>query len=161
RSSRLAAGSSGMSTLTSISSAPISYPITGGKRGSWVAASTALRAVSATTSSSTAATDPTQPRSAPSARRKVTNTGAGGAPDRAAVAARAMLPRGAAAEEAHPSPPAANPEWDDRLVLETGRFRAPPDDPETLGGQIHGEYELRYTRLSDLPLRPFANDPST
>jgi len=48
-----------------------------------------------------------------------------------------------------------------RFVLETGRVAPAEPDPEIFRIQLHGEYQIRLTLLSDLPLRPFRGDPST
>ncbi len=72
----------------------------------------------------------------------------------------------AAAEAAVPPPPppsdeAAGTEFKPRFVLETGRTEVKPPDPEQLRVQLHGEYQVRATLLSDLPLRQFGTDAST
>lgn len=71
-----------------------------------------------------------------------------------------------AAETPVPPPPppsdeAAGTEFKPRFLLETGRVPVAPPDPEQLRVQLHGEYQVRGTLLSDLALRPFGNDPST
>ncbi|MCA9598347.1 MAG: hypothetical protein KC776_33775 [Myxococcales bacterium] len=64
-----------------------------------------------------------------------------------------------------PPPPASDEttgtEFKPRFVLETGRTPFSPPNPDSIKFQIHGEYQARFTALSDLPLRPFRNDPST
>jgi hypothetical protein len=42
----------------------------------------------------------------------------------------------------------------DRFVLETGRVSPLPLDPDFLIFSLHGEYELRFRALTDLPLEP-------
>ena len=46
-----------------------------------------------------------------------------------------------------------------RFVLATGRVPPEEPDPELLRIYLHGEYQLRATVLSDLPLAPFRGDP--
>ncbi len=60
-----------------------------------------------------------------------------------------------------PSDETAGTEFKPRFVLETGRTPVKPPDPEQLRFQLHGEYQVRGTLLSDLPLRRFGTDPST
>lgn len=60
-----------------------------------------------------------------------------------------------------PSDAAAGTDFRDRFALETGRIDlATPADGEFLP-EIHGEYQLRASALSDLPLQAMASDPST
>ena len=42
----------------------------------------------------------------------------------------------------------------DRFILESGRVTALPLDPDFLVFSIHGDYELRFRALTDLPLEP-------
>jgi hypothetical protein len=60
-----------------------------------------------------------------------------------------------------PSDEAAGTEFRSRFVLDTGRVPVEPPDPDAIKFQIHGEYQVRATLLSDLPLRPFRNQPGT
>ncbi len=60
-----------------------------------------------------------------------------------------------------PSDETAGTEFKPRFVLETGRTPAKPPDPEQLRFQLHGEYQVRGSLLSDLPLRQFGTDGST
>lgn len=51
--------------------------------------------------------------------------------------------------------------FDERLVLDTGRTPVTPGEKGEMRAQIHGEYQLRLTRMSDLPLLPTTSHPST
>ncbi|MBX3182017.1 MAG: hypothetical protein KIT72_10835 [Polyangiaceae bacterium] len=57
-----------------------------------------------------------------------------------------------------PAPAPARPSFSQRLVLETARAPRLPPDPESFLGQIRGEYQLRLTGLSEVPLRPLGRD---
>jgi hypothetical protein len=87
---------------------------------------------------------------------------ASGAPPPGTVAA---LPAGAAPKPVPPPPPpsdeATGNEFKPRFVLEDGRAPVLQPDPDALRIQIHGEYQIRGTLLSDLPLAEFGSDPST
>jgi hypothetical protein len=48
----------------------------------------------------------------------------------------------------------------DRFVLETGRIEPKPVDAGSVSVAIHGEYQLRYRAMSDLPLEPPIGQPS-
>lgn len=56
--------------------------------------------------------------------------------------------------------PAAQPAFDDRLVLDTGRPLPVPPDPQGIAFTIHGEYQLRFRSMTDLPLEPPVLDPT-
>ncbi len=60
-----------------------------------------------------------------------------------------------------PSDETAGTEFKPRFVLETGRTEPEPPDPESLKVQIHGEYQVRLSAHSDVPLRAFRGDPAT
>ena len=60
-----------------------------------------------------------------------------------------------------PSDETTGTEFKPRFVLETGRTPVRPPDPEQLRFQLHGEYQVRGTLLSDLPLRRFGTDESS
>jgi hypothetical protein len=60
-----------------------------------------------------------------------------------------------------PSDEVAGTQFLPRFVLETARAPIAPPDPEFLKFQIHGEYQLRASLLTDLPLRPFRGNPET
>jgi len=47
------------------------------------------------------------------------------------------------------------------LLQETSRAKLPPPEPGTIRLQLHGEYQVRLTALSDLPLRPHPTRPGT
>lgn len=51
--------------------------------------------------------------------------------------------------------------FEERLVLDTGRARVTPGVKGEMRAQIHGEYQLRLTKMSDLPLLPTTSNPST
>jgi hypothetical protein len=57
-----------------------------------------------------------------------------------------------AAATATPSSPEAAPAFDPKLVLDTARAPLAPGQPEKLRFQIHGEHQIRLTRLTDLKL---------
>jgi len=64
-----------------------------------------------------------------------------------------------------PPPPASDEatgtEFKPRFVLETGRTPNRPPDKDELRFQLHGEYQVRGSLLSDLPLRSFGTTPGT
>ncbi len=83
-----------------------------------------------------------------------------------AHAAESNAPLEAAEEAAVPPPPPASDEaqgteFKPRFVLETGRAEVRPPHAEELRFQLHGEYQVRATLLSDLPLRRFGTDASS
>jgi hypothetical protein len=47
----------------------------------------------------------------------------------------------------------------DRFVLDTGRIDPPAKDPEKVTFTIHGEYQLRFRAMSDVPLTPPVSSP--
>lgn len=65
-----------------------------------------------------------------------------------------------AAEPAAPAAPTDPDGWSDRLVLETGRFAVPAPDPHLGQIGLHGEYQLRLVRQTELPLTPPAREPT-
>ncbi len=85
-----------------------------------------------------------------------------------ALVASPLFAQTSDASAARPVPPPPTPsdavlgtDFKPHLVLDTGRTQPEPADPESLKIQIHGEYQARLSAHSDLPLRPFRNDPST
>ena len=65
-------------------------------------------------------------------------------------------------ETAHAEPPTSTPTHTvptdfPRLVLETGRSPVLPPEPDLARVQIHGEYQLRYQRMSSFTLSPSAS----
>jgi len=51
--------------------------------------------------------------------------------------------------------------FEERLVLDTGRTPVSPGVKGEMRAQVHGEYQLRLTKMSDLPLLPTTSNPST
>jgi hypothetical protein len=80
----------------------------------------------------------------------------------APAAPAAAAPAGTSARPVPPPPPpsdeTAGTGFKDRFVLDTGRVPVAPPKPDTLHIQIHGQYQLRLTGLSDLPLAQFGGD---
>ncbi len=60
-----------------------------------------------------------------------------------------------------PSDEAAGVELREHHIFDTGRTRPKKPTAGELGFQIHGEYQLRFTGLSNIPLRPFSQDAAT
>jgi len=46
------------------------------------------------------------------------------------------------------------PKFEERFVLDSGRFDPPAADPERVRFGLHGEYQLRFRANNDLPLEP-------
>jgi hypothetical protein len=76
------------------------------------------------------------------------------------AAAPAEPPAPAPAAAAPAAAPAADDEWSERLVLETGRFDNRPPDKDAVRFTMHGEYQLRYRGQSDLRLQAPIGDAS-
>lgn len=57
------------------------------------------------------------------------------------------------------APRKSAPEFNERLVLETGRVVPGPSDPTGVVFTIHGEYQLRYRGMSDLRLQAPVSAP--
>lgn len=51
--------------------------------------------------------------------------------------------------------------FEERLVLDTGRTKVAPGEKGEMRAQVHGEYQLRLTTMSDLPLLPTTSHPGT
>lgn len=85
--------------------------------------------------------------------------------DAAATEAPTVAPTPADTEKPPPPPPPSDEttgtEFKPRFVLESGRAQFNPKKKQGFSFQLHGEYQLRATMLSDLPLRQFATDSST
>jgi hypothetical protein len=79
----------------------------------------------------------------------------------AAVTSDSVAPSRPVPPPPAPSDEALGTEFHSRFLLETGRVPVQPPDPDALQFQLHGEYQVRATMLSDLPLRPFRNQPGT
>lgn len=54
------------------------------------------------------------------------------------------------------TPPLADDavEFKEKFVLDTGRIEQAPPDPTSVKFSLHGEYQLRYRAMTDLPLEP-------
>lgn len=90
----------------------------------------------------------------PSAAQPVEGVSSGQAsPSAAQPAEGASAGRGS--PPAAPAAPAAQAvdDFEERLVLDTGRKPPPPPDPTRSTFSLQGEYQLRYRAMSDLPLR--------
>jgi len=78
------------------------------------------------------------------------------------AAPAAPTPAGSSARPIPPPPPpsdeTAGTGFKDRFVLDTGRVPVAPPKPDTLHIQLHGQYQLRLSGLSDLPLAQFGGD---
>lgn len=61
--------------------------------------------------------------------------------------------------EPPPSPPRST--FNDKLVFDTGRTPIKAGSPGEMQAQIHGEYQLRFSHRSDLPLTPTIGNPSS
>ena len=76
----------------------------------------------------------------------------------AAPVEKAPPPASVAAAQA--PQPAAEDEWSDRLVIDTGRIELRPPDKHAVRFTLHGEYQLRYRGQSDLRLQAPIGDAS-
>lgn len=79
---------------------------------------------------------------------------------------QAVAPEASAADRPVPPPPPPSDavlgaDFKPHLVLDTGRAKLEPPDPDALKIQIHGEYQARLSAHSDVPLRQFRGDAST
>ena len=63
-------------------------------------------------------------------------------------------------EQAEPVQTPAEPGFDPMLVFDDGRTKEQPPSPDFVRLQIHGEYQVRGVRQTDLPLTPSPADPS-
>lgn len=108
---------------------------------------------------------PTEPKTSPTKRPSLRvaftlaalATGLAG-PRAFAQPAAAPAPA-ATAPAAAPAPLPADDDFNDKLLLETGRYELPPADPTGMTLSLHGEYQLRYHAQSDLRLQPPARHP--
>lgn len=51
--------------------------------------------------------------------------------------------------------------FEERFVLDTGRTPVQKGEPGEMQAQVHGEYQLRLSRMSELPLLPTTSDSAT
>ncbi|WP_437285486.1 hypothetical protein [Sorangium sp. So ce406] len=77
-----------------------------------------------------------------------------------AAAQPAEIASASADASADRSAPSAAGDFEERLVLDTGRAPLPPPDPDRTTFSLQGEYQLRYRAMTDLRLRaPPLSDP--
>jgi hypothetical protein len=81
-------------------------------------------------------------------------------PVKARVSCAALLLSSAAWAEGPPPPPAAATQVPESVALPGTRVRLPPAEADAIKVRINGEYELRESVLTALPLRPSAAGPA-
>lgn len=65
-------------------------------------------------------------------------------------------------EPVREAPPAARGQgFEEKLVLDTGRTPVRKGTPGEMTAQVHGEYQLRLSAMSDLPLMPTTSEAAT